>query len=306
MSCFNCSCIQSFAHSCEEFASSVKQTFQDGMTAVEHAPAYWADQVEKAPAYWADQIKKAPNFWWGKISAAPAYWTDQMATVAMNCLMAANRAGGIDVPGLQQRVVKAETENAEVKAQYAALAEQRTAQSKAHHEGISCLEKQLNGLQKANDALRVQVEMLHKSGEEHGRKAADSEGAIGRLAQERGELLKLQANLLAESAVLAKENGEHRTHIGDLEKGLEQHRRLASDAQESVARLERENSELARAQQDLGTQISQLTDENGELKRTIAAAAQKKEHRHHHHSFRSSTERKDDPSDGAPSAFDTV
>jgi hypothetical protein len=141
MSCFGCSCIQSFENSVKECTSSVEQAVEHGLFAVRNAPkywservrcvfekvtnapAYWGEKVQNAPAYWSDKIQKAPAFWWGRIAAAPTYWTAQMQNRVQCCLMAANTAAGINVSLMTDTIanLKGELEQA-----------QRTADERLH------------------------------------------------------------------------------------------------------------------------------------------------------------------------------
>ncbi len=135
MSCFGCSCVQSFENSVKECTSSVEQAVEHGLSAVQNAPEYWSErvryvfekvtnapaywgekavdtrdywaaQVQNAPAYLGDKIQKAPAFWWGQIAAAPAYWTAQMQDRVQCCLMAANSAAGINVSQMADTIAR--------------------------------------------------------------------------------------------------------------------------------------------------------------------------------------------------------
>jgi hypothetical protein len=151
MACFSCQCIGSLQTGFENCVTSVEHAVQGTVSAFKNAPEYWEDQVKKAPSYCGEQVKKASAFWWEQMLAAPQYWTKQAAALASTCLMAANKAAGVDVPALQNRITELENEggraelatrvdalvaeNAGLKAQLTALS-----QKKAHHHPQNGLE----------------------------------------------------------------------------------------------------------------------------------------------------------------------
>ena len=110
-SCVGCSCVRSTESSFDSCVSSVEQAFQSGVSAIKNAPEYWVGQAKNAPAYFEEKIKNAPSFIWGQITAAPQYWTEQISALATACLMAANKAAGVDVPELQKRIKQLEIES---------------------------------------------------------------------------------------------------------------------------------------------------------------------------------------------------
>jgi hypothetical protein len=243
--------VRSLGKAFEECTTSVEQTVQRGISTLKNAPEYWTGQVKNAPVYWSDEIKKAPSFCWGQISAAPKYWTEQVATLATHCLMAANKAAGVDVSVLQHTIEDLQTRNIQLT------------------ERASLLSLDYKNILEQNSRIASLFQNEHE---------------IAQAASKRGDLVS-QENIHIKGCVeqLQKELQQLRGEISEQKKTVAQ---LQSEKAALTAlasekdRIAKEAQNSHMAVQELSTKLEALTAENESLKKQVAIVSQKKSHHH--------------------------